>query len=72
MASENLHRVVMSLVKALPSNARGMGLTPGQGTKIPHATGCGQKFKKKGRKFHHLRSAEKVMMGLVGGSGFKL
>ena len=29
------------------SNAGGMGLIPGQGTKIPHATGWGQKIKLK-------------------------
>ena len=29
------------------SNAGGMGLIPGWGTKIPHATRCGQKFFKK-------------------------
>ena len=72
MASENPHRVGMSLVKALPSNARGMGSIPGQGTKSPHATPYGQKLKKKKkkeRKFHHPGSAEKVTMGLVGGSG---
>ena len=27
------------LVKTLPSNARGIGSTPGQGAKIPHAMG---------------------------------
>ena len=27
------------VVKNLPSNARGTGLIPGQGTKIPHAMG---------------------------------
>ena len=26
------------------SNARGTGLIPGQGTKIPHAVWCGQKY----------------------------
>ena len=29
------------------ANAGGMGLIPGQGTKIPHATGWGQKIKLK-------------------------
>ena len=29
------------------SNAGGVGLTPGQGTKIPHAMQCGKKKKKK-------------------------
>ena len=47
MASENPHHVGMSLVKALPSNARGMGSILGQGTKSLHATGYGQKLKKK-------------------------
>ena len=34
------------VVKTLPSNAGGVGSIPGQGTKIPHAMGCGQKLKK--------------------------
>ena len=34
-------------VKTQPSNAGGMGLIPGQGTEVPHATECGQKLKKK-------------------------
>ena len=31
------------VVMTLPSSAGGTGLIPGWGTKIPHATGCGQK-----------------------------
>ena len=31
-------------VKMLNSQCRGRGLIPGQGTKIPHATHCGQKI----------------------------
>ena len=31
------------VVRTLPSSARGADLVPGRGTKIPHATGCGQK-----------------------------
>ena len=31
------------VVKTSPSNAGGIGSIPGQGTKIPHATGCSQK-----------------------------
>ena len=38
------------MVKALSSNAGGVGSIPGQGTKIPVATGCGQKLKKKKKK----------------------
>ena len=33
------------VVKNLPSNARGVGLITGQGTKIPHAACCGQEKK---------------------------
>ena len=37
------------MIKILSSSAGGTGLIPGQGTKIPHAAGCGQKsLKKKG------------------------
>ena len=32
------------------SNAGGAGSIPGRGTEIPHATGCGQKLKKKKKK----------------------
>ena len=32
-------------VKTLPPNAGAMGSIPGQGTKVPHAVGCGQKLK---------------------------
>ena len=32
------------VVKTLPFNAAGVGLIPAQGTKIPHALGCGQKI----------------------------
>ena len=35
------------VVKILPSSVRGSGSIPAWGTKIPHATGCGQKLKKK-------------------------
>ena len=40
------------VVKTPVSNASGAGLIPGQGTKVPHATGYGQKFLKqiKGKK----------------------
>ena len=31
------------MVRTLPFTARGTGLMPGQGTKIPHASRCGQK-----------------------------
>ena len=31
------------VVKTLPSNSADMGLIPGQGTKIPHATWCSQR-----------------------------
>ena len=33
------------MVKTLPFNAEGKGLTPGQGIKVPHVTWCGQKIK---------------------------
>ena len=33
------------VVKISPSNAGSVGSIPGWGTKIPHATGCGQKLK---------------------------
>jgi len=33
--------------KTSPSSAGGVGSIPGQGTKIPHASQCGQKKKKK-------------------------
>ena len=32
------------VVKILPPNAKGSGLVPGPGTKIPHAVECSQKF----------------------------
>ena len=35
------------VVQLCTSTAGGAGLIPGQGTKIPHAMRCGQKFKKK-------------------------
>ena len=37
------------VIKTLPSNAGGVGLIPGQGTKIPYAVWCSQnrKIKKK-------------------------
>ena len=41
------------MVKIPPPNAKGSGLIPGPGTKIPHAVGCSQKLnlkKKKERK----------------------
>ena len=31
------------VVETLPSSAGGAGSIPGQGTKVPHATGCAQK-----------------------------
>ena len=34
------------VVKTPLSNAGDWGLIPGEGTKIPHAVGCGQKFLK--------------------------
>ena len=34
------------MVKTSPSKVEDVGLIPGQGTKIPHATGCGQKLNK--------------------------
>ena len=33
------------MVKTLPSNARSMGLMPGQRNKISHAAGCDQRLK---------------------------
>ena len=39
--------MVQWLIRLHTSNAGGMGLIPGQGTKIPHATGWGQKIKLK-------------------------
>ena len=33
------------MVKTSPCSAGGMGSSPDQETKIPHATGCGQKNK---------------------------
>ena len=46
--SKNKHRDFPSgpVFKTLPSNAGGMGSIPGQGTKIPHAVGCGKTLKK--------------------------
>ena len=35
------------MVKNPPSNAGNVGSIPGWGTKIPHATWCGKKKKKK-------------------------
>ena len=37
--------LVVQCLRLPASNAGGMGLIPGQGTKIPHATGWGQKIK---------------------------
>ena len=37
-------------LRLLPSNAGGMSSIPGQGTNIPHASGCSQKLKKKNKK----------------------
>ena len=34
------------MVKTLYFQCKGVGSIPGQGTKIPHAVGCGQKGKK--------------------------
>ena len=34
------------MVKTLPFDARGVGSIPGQGTKVPRATKCGQLKKK--------------------------
>lgn len=34
------------MVKTLPLSARDASLIPGQGTEIPHASGCGQKLNK--------------------------
>ena len=39
--------LVGPVVKTLRANAGGMGLIPGRGTKISHATQRSQKFKKK-------------------------
>ena len=39
-----------SVVKTLHFHCRGRGFIPGQGTKIPHASRCGQKWKKKKKK----------------------
>ena len=36
-----------SVVKGPPSNVGGVGLIPGQGSKVPYAEGYGQKLKKK-------------------------
>ena len=41
---------VIQWLRLCPSTARGTGSILGQGTKIPHATWCGQKIKKKKRK----------------------
>ena len=38
--------LVAQWLRLCASNARGVGLIPGQGTKIPHAIQCGQKKKK--------------------------
>ena len=38
------------VVKTLSCNARGAGSIPGQGTKLPLATQCGQKFKNNNKK----------------------
>ena len=38
-------------LRLLPSNAGGMSSIPGQGMKIPHASGCSQKLKKKKKTF---------------------
>ena len=35
------------MVRTLCCQCRGVGLTPGWGTKIPHTTLCGQKIKNK-------------------------
>ena len=35
------------MTQQLNNNAGGTGSIPGQGTKIPHATGCGQKLEEK-------------------------
>ena len=39
-----------SVVKTLPFDARGVGSIPGQGTKVPLATKCGQLKKKNASK----------------------
>ena len=38
-----------SVVTGPPSNVGGVGLIPGQGSKVPYAEGYGQKLKKKKR-----------------------
>ena len=38
-------------LRLLPSNAGVMSSIPGQGIKVPHASGCSQKFKKKKKFF---------------------
>jgi len=40
------HAICGPVVKTLPSNAGGVVSIPGQGTKVPHAMGCGKKKKK--------------------------
>ena len=47
------------LLRLHASNAGSMGLIPGQGTKIPHATWWGQKIKQIKKKKKDLKKKEK-------------
>ena len=51
--------LVVQWLRLCVSNARGVGLIPGQGTKIPHAIQCGQKKKKK--KYKALRGNNSIL-----------
>ena len=58
------------MVKTPPSNAGGVGSSPGRGTKVPHAMGCNQKFKTKQTKNQtnndpHFAVAELVQGGKI-------
>ena len=48
--------LVVQWLRLCASNAEGVGLIPGQGTKIPHAMHCGQKLKKQGTRSKQLNS----------------
>ena len=52
------------MIKILSSSAGGTGLIPGQGTKIPHAAGCGQKSLKKKKEPECLPWEELWLLGL--------
>ena len=53
--------LVVQWLRLHASNARSTGSIPGQGTKIPHATRCGQKTKKTNEESTEVQWTEKEM-----------